>query len=239
YEKEESESLFSLISKILKQKNFTAFLIIILCYFTMINTWGASLLYYARYVLLTEAELVSLFLGVMFAGAGIGVIIWLYYFRKTHNSRIILIYGGFIMAIPATLISFITNTNAIFFIMIIVGLGVGGFLVMMNPTFSDVVDESILKTHSRNEGLIGGLRFFVMNLSRVTTAVILTVVHISTGFIEGSDIQPDSAILGIQLHTGLIPALFFLLGIIIFAIYYDLTPEKASKIKKKLSELNL
>lgn len=35
-------------------------------------------------------------------------------------------------------------------------------------------------------------------------AIILTVVHIGTGFIEGEGYaaQPDAAILGIKLHTG-------------------------------------
>jgi Na+/melibiose symporter-like transporter len=59
-----------------------------------------------------------------------------------------------------------------------------------------------------------------MNLSRVTTALILTVIHILTGFIEGEgyDVQPVEAIFGIQLYTGIIPALFFLVGIILFWI---------------------
>ena len=113
---------------------------------------------------------------------------------------------------------------------------------MITPTFSDVIDENIIQTHMRNEGLFGGIRFFVTNFSRVTTAVIIAIVHVLTGFIEGEQditLQPAEAIFGIQLHTGIIPALFFLVGILIFWKFYDITPEKAEKIKRELKSLNL
>jgi GPH family glycoside/pentoside/hexuronide:cation symporter len=242
FEETESKSISGTFLTTLKQKNFIVYLLLILGYFTMINTWGASLLYYARYVLGTEAELVSVFLGTMFIGAAIGVIIWYYYVQKTDNHRSVLIYGGLIVIGPAILITFITDVTAIIGIMAVAGLGVGGFLIMMTPTFSDVIDESIIQTQMRNEGLFGGIRFFVTNFSRVSTAVILAVVHILTGFIEGEKNitkQPAEAIFGIQLHTGIIPALFFLAGIVIFWKYYDITPQKAEKIKEELKSLKL
>jgi Na+/melibiose symporter-like transporter len=239
YKKTEKEPFHKSLTTILKQRNLLAYLILILCYFTMTNTWGSSLLYYARYVMLVEANIVAVFMAIMFTGAMIGVIIWVFYVRKTKNNRKVMIFGGLVMIVPAMILSFTTDFLGIEVIMAIVGLGVGGFLVMMTPTFSDVIDESIIRTRIRNEGLLGGFRFFVTNFSRVTTAIILTVVHILTGFIEGSDIQPPEAIVGIQLHTGIIPALFFLVGIIFFWKFYDITPEKAIKIKEKLRELNI
>jgi GPH family glycoside/pentoside/hexuronide:cation symporter len=175
----------------------------------------------------------------MFVGAMIGVIIWFFYVRKTKDNRKVMIFGGLVIVIPAVLLSFIVNYIGITICMLIIGLGVGGFLVMMTPTFSDVIDESITKTKTRNEGLLGGLRFFVMNFSRVTMSIILMIVHIATGFIEGSGSQPPAAIIGVQLHTGLIPALFFLLGILIFWKFYNITPERALTIKKELLELDL
>lgn len=58
-------------------------------------------------------------------------------------------------------------------------------------------------------------------------AIILTVVHEFTGFIEASDTQPLSAIIGIKLHIGFIPASFMLVGVLIFWKFYNITPEKA------------
>jgi GPH family glycoside/pentoside/hexuronide:cation symporter len=239
YEKVEKDPFFKSLLTILKQRNFAAYLVLILGYFTMINTWGSSLLYYTRYVINAQASIASLFQAVMFVGAMIGVIIWFFYVRKTKDNRKVMIFGGLVIVIPAVLLSFIVNYIGITICMLIIGLGVGGFLVMMTPTFSDVIDESITKTKTRNEGLLGGLRFFVMNFSRVTMSIILMIVHIATGFIEGSGSQPPAAIIGVQLHTGLIPALFFLLGILIFWKFYNITPERALTIKKELLELDL
>ena len=110
---------------------------------------------------------------------------------------------------------------------------------MMNPIFSNVVDESVVQTKQRNEGLFSGIRFFVTNFSRVLMAIILTVVHELTGFIEASDTQPISAITGIKLHTGFIPALIMLLGVIVFWKFYDITPEKVKENKAKLEEMKI
>ena len=118
------------------------------------------------------------------------------------------------------------------------GLGVGGLLVMMTPTFSDVIDESVVLTNKRSEGLFSGFRFLAMNFGRVLSIIILAVVHEITGFIEEGAVgdQPVNAILGIKLHTGVIPGIVLLISVIVFWIFYDLTPKKTEKIKKELKE---
>ena len=87
-------------------------------------------MYYARYVLGTEADLVSIFLALMFLGAGVGIIFWFLYVRKTNNQRRVLIAGGLIIAAPAMLITFLTDVLGISIIMIIAGLGV---IITKNP----------------------------------------------------------------------------------------------------------
>ena len=232
YEKTEKKSLASTFITTLKQKNFAAFLVIILLYSTFASTFASSNLYYTRYVLNAQADIAAIFVATMFTGALLGVLIWTFYVRKTKNTRNVMIYSGLIVVFAGMAFSFIPDFTALIIILIIQGLGIGGFLTMMNPVFSDVVDESIVETKQRNEGLFGGIRFFVTNLSRVIMAIILAVVHELTGFIEASDIQPLSAITGIRLHTGFIPAIFMLIGVLIFWKVYDITPNKASKNKE-------
>ena len=242
YDVKKREPFFRELYTALRQKNYVLYLVLILCYFTMTSTWGSSMLYFARYVLgEDQAIIVALFTGVMFIGAMIGAIMWFFYVRKTKFNARVLVYGGLIMVVTATLLTFLVDNISIIITMTINGFGVGGFLIMMAPVFSDVVDESIIRTKSRNEGFLSGFRFFVTNFARVITAIILTIVHILTGFVEGAgpEVQPPEAIIGIRLHTGLIPAMFFLAGIIIFWIFYDITPEKVKNIKNQLIELNL
>ena len=143
------------------------------------------------------------------------------------------------MVVAAMVFSFIPGTVSIMATLFVLGIGLGGVLTMLSPIFGDVVDESVVKTKQRNEGLFGGIRFFVTNFSRVIMAIILAVVHELTGFIEASDTQPIAAITGIKLHTGFIPAIIMLLGVIVFWKFYDITPEKAIQIKEKLKELDI
>lgn len=239
YEKTERRSFIQALSMTLTHKNFSVYLLLLLAYFTLSNSLSSSMFYYARYVLATEATIVMQFMVAMFTGALIGVILWLMYVRKTHNTRGVMIYGGLVMVVAAMIFSFIPGIISIMATLFVLGLGLGGVLTMLGPIFGDVVDESVVQTHQRNEGLFGGVRFFVTNLSRVLMSIIFTVVHELTGFIEASEIQPASAILGIKLHSGFIPAMFMLAGVLIFWKYYDITPDKAHQIKEKLKGLNL
>jgi Na+/melibiose symporter-like transporter len=239
YEKTERKSFIQALSTTLKHKNFSVYMLIILAYFTLSNSLSSSMFYYARYVLVAEANIVMLFMVAMFVGALIGVILWLLYIRKTRNTRSVMIYSGLIMVIAAMAFSFIPGVMSIIATLFVLGLGLGGFLTMMAPIFGDVVDEAVVKTHQRNEGLFGGIRFFMTNLSRVLMSIIFTVVHELTGFIEASETQPATAIFGIKLHSGFIPAMFMLIGVLIFWKYYDITPKKAQQIKEKLKQLNL
>jgi GPH family glycoside/pentoside/hexuronide:cation symporter len=239
YEKGESVSFLRALSTTLKHKNFAAYLLLLLTYFTLSNSLSSSMFYYARYVLVAEATIVMLFMVAMFSGALVGVILWLLYIRRTHNTRGVMIYGGVIMVIAAMVFSFIPGTISIMVTLFVLGIGLGGVLTMLSPIFGDVVDESVLQTQQRNEGLFSGVRFFMTNLSRVLMSIIFTVVHELTGFIEASEIQPSSAIFGIKLHSGFIPGVFMLVGVLVFWKYYDITPDRAHQIKERLKELAL
>jgi Na+/melibiose symporter-like transporter len=72
--------------------------------------------------------------------------------------------------------------------------------------------------------------FFYMCSFEVVTIIIqvliFAIVHTLTGFVEGADSQSAQAQFGIQLHFGLIPAIFILIGTLIFWKFYDLKPVK-------------
>lgn len=239
YQKAEKKPLTATLSSAVKQKNFLAYLSIILLYSTFASTFSSSNLYYTRYVLNAQADIAAIFVATMFMGALVGVLIWTYYVRKTKNDRGVMIYSGLLVVLTGIMFSIVPEFNALLIVLAALGVGVGGFLTMMNPIFSDVVDESVVHTRQRNEGLFGGIRFFVANFSRVLMAIILAAVHELTGFIEASDTQPIEAIIGIRLHTGLIPAVLMLVGVLIFWRFYDITPEKAVQIKEEIRKLDL
>ena len=86
-----------------------------------------------------------------------------------------------------------------------------------------------------------GFSAFMANLAKVIQAFIFATVHELTGFVEGGapEVQPPLALLGIQLHFGIIPAIAMGIGLIIFIIMYDITPEKAELTVERLTQLKI
>ncbi len=221
----------------LKHRNLIMYLVLILVYFTLTNSMAGSFLYYAQYVLgEAEGDVASSFLATMFGAALISVPLWLVYAKRTRHNKRVMVIGGMILTITAMVFSFLDNLALLYPLFFIMGTGVGGFLVLMTPTFSDVVDEAVVRTGQRNEALLGGYRFFMTNLSRVLMSVMIALVHITTGFVEGSDVQPASAVLGIRLHAGFIPAVLMMVGLLLFWRYYDLTPERTRAVQDNLRD---
>ena len=107
------------------------------------------------------------------------------------------------------------------------------------PTFSDVIDEIVVKAKKRNEGIYYGFRTFIGRFSIVIQAATFGIVHALTKFDPTLDQQPLSAIMGIRIHTALVPALFYFLGFLAMWRIYDLKPAKVEKIKLELAELEL
>ena len=124
---------------------------------------------------------------------------------------------------------------------ILPGFGLGGFWTMLAPTFGDVVDESIVNTHKRQEGVLNGFLQFFGRIAILVQAIVFAVVQTITGFKEGQPLlnQPGSAIWGIHVHFALIPVIFMFLATLIFWKFYDLTPDKVKLNQDRIIELNL
>lgn len=118
-------------------------------------------------------------------------------------------------------------------------IGLGGFWAMQSPVFSNAIDEAIINTGRREEGIYYGIQAFFARLSLVILAICFAIVHTLTGFVEGADTQSDLAVWGIYIHMALLPMIFMFIGSIVLWRFYDLTPEKVKIIKEKLAEIGL
>ncbi|TFG15097.1 MAG: MFS transporter [Promethearchaeota archaeon] len=240
YEKVKKDSLIKVLKESIKQKNFSIFLIMYLGYNLILTIMTASLPFAVRYILKQPAGFAIYLVLCMMGGGLIGCIIWMKITRKSGNNRKTILISGSIMSVSAMIISIVGTSPIGFMILLfILGLGLGGFWAMVQPTLADVVDESIIETGKRREGILGAFRFFMGNVAKVIMALTLATVHIFTGFVEGSEKQPPLALIGIQLHMGLIPGLMMAIGLLLFWKYYDITPEKVKMIKQKLLELKI
>ncbi len=239
YKQREKQSFFKTLGQTLKHKAFLAYLLFYILYQTLTTTVQGSFLYWVQYIIKGSADDILFVMILLLLGGIAGMPIWILYNRRKNDNRKTMIYAAIGLIALTAVLSFIVSLNVLYVLIFFWGVVLGGFWVMLNPVFSDVIDESITIMKRRQEGFYGGFRSFMGNLAKVMQAFILATVHELTGFVEGATTQPPLALVGIQLHFGIIPAIAMGLGLIIFSIIYDITPEKSKIVKEKLMELNL
>jgi len=239
YEESKTESFFKEFKNSLTQKAFVAYILLYFCYQVMIKSMTASISYAVRFMLKMEAIAISLIMGAFLIGVIIGLPFWIKLAHKTNDNRKVMMLSGILMTVSVAPLIFIEDYILIIIILFIWGLSQGGFWAMLNPVFADVIDESVVKTSKREEGLYNGFQTFFARLAFAAQAISFAVIHTLTGFEEGATTQSQSAIWGIHIHLALIPIIFMIVGLIIFKRLYDLTPEKIDANQAKIKQLDL
>lgn len=237
--KSERESFFRTMKIALKQRNFVAFIIMYTLFMSFVISFQASVPYVVRFILKMDASAITYLSAGFLIGGIISIPFWIKLAKKTDDNRKVILIGGIFLAIATAPFIFFNNFILLIIAMIILGVGLGGFWVMLTPVFADVIDESVVNTGKREEGVYNGFQQFFGRLAILIQAITFVVVHVLTGFEEGASTQSTEAIWGIHIHFGLIPMIFMLLGMIIFWKWYDLIPEKVKANQNKVKELGL
>ncbi|HHE65561.1 MAG TPA: MFS transporter, partial [Bacteroidetes bacterium] len=122
----------------------------------------------------------------------------------------------------------------------IFGLGFGGYWMLITPVMADVIDEIVVETKVRNDGIYMGFRAFFGRLSYAVQALSFAIVHGLTGFVNQADVEQSlAAKWGIRIHMSVLPMIFMIIGVFIFLRMNTLTPERMKRIRKELADLNL
>ena len=245
---EEKQSFIKAAKEVISNRRFMSKLLVFFGYQAAVALLAASALYMIIFVLGMEAWFLAVLMGAMLLGAFISVPLWLKLSHKYNNNKKVCLIAGFVMFVTFLPIFFVTEI--IFFIvaLFIFGIGLGGQWFADPPAMADVLDDVAVKNGKRKDEIYYGYQTFFVRLSLVVQAIVFAVVHTLTGFVEGSINQadlfaksptPELALLGIRIHTALIPAILVLVCTLIFWKFYDLTPDKVAVNKAKLKELGL
>jgi len=116
---------------------------------------------------------------------------------------------------------------------VLAGIGLGGLIVAPDVLISYVIDEDEIKTGERREGLYFGIHGFVIRLSTILQGVTISSVLGLYGYNPNLETQPVSAILGIRILMGVVPAIAMIFGIIALLLH-PIKGEYFEKLKNKL-----
>ncbi len=165
--------------------------------------------------------------------------LWIKLAHKTNNNKKVILIAAVVLTVFTLPFTFINDYIGLFIALILWGVGLGGFWALLAPILADVIDESVVLTGSREEGIYNGFQAFFGRFAIIMQAITFALVHTLTGFEEGMSTQPAEAVWGVHLHFGLIPMIFMLIATIIFWKWYKLTPDKVKSNQEKIKELGL
>jgi len=178
-------------------------------------------------------------MAALLIGLFISMPIWSKIANKTNNDRGTMLAAATFLTIVTIPLFFINDYTIMIVAMFIWGMGEGGYWVMLSPVRSAVIDEAVVISGRRTEGIYQGFQTFVSRAALVAQALSFSIVHTITGFVDTSDIQTPTAVLGIQIHFALLPMIFMLIATIVLWKFFKLTPEKVKENREKLKEIGL
>jgi GPH family glycoside/pentoside/hexuronide:cation symporter len=155
---------------------------------------------------------------------------------KRLNKRWAYISGVSFLAIILIILATLTPATSLVFIMVLcvlAGIGVSAMHVMPWAILPDAIEYGEWKTGERQEGMFYSLITLAQKIATSLAVPGALLVLQGTGYIPNSTTQPASAISGIRLVAGLIPAFTISMGIL-FTILYPLGREDFKKISSEL-----
>ena len=227
--------------EVLRQKPFLTVLIPYAFHMTGIAIIQASLIYFFRYIYEAE-DLFVLALLCLLVACLVFIPIWVRISRAVGKK---LAYNmGMALFAAAVIVFFFVGTALpvwfAFVVFAIAGIGYSTNYVMPWSLVPDAVEYDFAENGRRREGVFYGMWTFVSKLGSafglgLTGWILALFGYIEPGIVGFDPVQPASAILGIRLLTGPVPALFFIAGIIVLG-FYPITREAYAEIVRKVAE---
>jgi GPH family glycoside/pentoside/hexuronide:cation symporter len=124
-----------------------------------------------------------------------------------------------------------------FALMFFAGTGMGFTYAMPYAMVPDAIEYDYLETGERTEGAFYGIWTFCFKIGQALALGITGMVLSLTGYVAGAA-QADSALFGIRLLLGPIPAVIFALAIIMLW-RYPITEQRYNEILEKIEQMEL
>jgi len=192
------------------------------------------LLYYVKYVVRREGQS-DIIMATIFVVAMTALPLWVWISRR-WNKRWAYISGISFLAVVLLILSTLTPETDFVFILVLcvlAGIGVSAMHVMPWAILPDAIEYGEWKTGERQEGMFYSLITLAQKVASSIAVPAALLVLQASGYVSNSATQPASAIAGIRLVAGLIPAFTISMGIL-FTLLYPLGRENFKEITGEL-----
>lgn len=193
-----------------------------------------NLLIYIKYIIQREGQS-TIIMASIFVTAILALPIW-NWAAKHWNKRLAYIIGVAFWAVVMMVLILVTPETPFWLIIalcVMAGIGVSAAQVLPWSIIPDAIEWDEWKTFERHEGMFYSLITLLGKVANSIAVPLSLMVLELTGYQSGGGVQPDSALLGIRLVIGPLPAIL-LTGGIVFALFYPLSREQHHKIVEEL-----
>jgi len=215
-------------------KPFVFGLVIFLFTWVSVDILQAILLFFIKYVVRRETQS-DLIMATIFVVALFALPLWEWVSRRM-NKRYAYIAGiAFWAVVQLVLVNLnpASPLNLLLFLCVLAGIGVSAAHVLPWSIVPDAIEWGEWHTGERHEGMFYSLITLAQKVASSIAIPLALLVLDFTGYVPNSAAQPTSAVNGIRLVAGPIPAILLCLGIL-FAILYPLGRENYSQMTKEL-----
>lgn len=235
---EEKRPFFSTLRKTLKDKNYVAYLILIVCYQCLNLLMVSSIPYLNRFIITPTVTPESLiFIGPVIVSL-ISIPFWFYVTKKIGNTRMIIL-GGILIICAGIPFLFISNSITVMIFVGFMGIAQVAYGLQLSPILANIVDELVAKIGKRQEGFIIGIRTLFARMGLIIQAITIGLIHLLFGFDQKSSTQTPLALIGLRVQLAVVPTIIMAIGIFLFWRLYDIDAKKKNEIRRKLADLKL
>ena len=219
----------------LRNRPFVFSLVIYLCTWVSMNVVQATLLFFLKYIVQREAQS-DLLMAAIFVTAIVVLPFWQWASRRWSKRWAYVAGVAFWAVVQIVLITLnaASGLGLILTLCVLAGIGVAAAHVLPWAIIPDAIEWGELQTGERHEGMFYSL---VTLMEKITSSLAIPLVLLLlevTGYVPNAPQQPASALLGIRIAIGPVPALFLSFGIL-FAILYPLSRERYAQVVQELS----
>lgn len=245
HQDEDSASGFlAILKESLRHKNFILFILLYLCFNTLSITAISSLPYFLEFVMEVPIDktnsIKTMLILVEFVGVFISIPVWSLITKKS-SMKTTAVCSSILIVICLIPFFFVNSIMAAYVVFFFLGLGVGGFWVIILPLLSDTIDEITASLGTHQEGVYFGIKTFMARLSLIIQALIYWIVRGITGFtpetMQNAQIT-EAMKFGIRFEIGGATSILLLITALVFYANYDLGVEKLAVIRNKIEAMS-
>jgi GPH family glycoside/pentoside/hexuronide:cation symporter len=192
------------------------------------------LLFFVKYVVERESQS-DMIMGTIFVVAILFLPFWEWVSRRLNKRKAYMAGIAFWAVVQLVLVTLTpaSSLGLLMFLCVLAGIGVSAAHVLPWSILPDAIEWGEMQTGERHEGMFYSLLTLMQKIATSIAIPLALLVLDGTGYIPNSAQQPVSAVNGIRIVAGPIPAVLLCAGIA-FAALYPLERESYMEIAQKL-----